>query len=97
MINWVPKSVLNRTVYTANSYTDFLLSQLRRDWIVEPELDFGWKQDPEVYKKIRLDSRYRAVEETLLLEIAALDWNISGEDEQVVPIYEWGMSQIGAF
>lgn len=97
VLSILPKEILRKEVYTSNSYTDFLLSQLRRDWIVEPELDFGWKQDQEVYKKIRLDPRYRAVEETLLLEIAALEWNLSEGDPRVTPAYKWGLDQISGF
>jgi len=95
----LPKEILNRRAYTSNSYTDFLLSQLRRDWIIEPEKDFAWRQDQEIYEKLRLDSRYRAVEETLLCEIAALEWDIVSEEDnkQISEIYKWLVNKVGGF
>ena len=95
----IPEYILKKSAYTANSYTDFLLSQLRRDWIIEPEKDFAWKQDQAIYDKLRLDARYRAVEETLLSEVAALEWNVVSKDQNKVisSVYEWMINKISGF
>jgi hypothetical protein len=66
---------------------------------MEPEKDFGYMQDQNIMEKLRLDPRYRGVEETLLAEVAGVSWSLSNHsgNNSHVKYYEWMLNQINGF